>query len=588
MDNDILRQIWSTFKELSLEVPFNSNDAEPFFSDKTEDNVPIRKLFIGNLAERTSNKDLEKLFSAYGKIEACYVKRVDGRSHFGFITYVDVESTVRARQASHRMELKLHSRILRVTAADSWHQPDSIEKQKKFPNKHTKSDPETVVKAPTPEPDNSDSVISKLNDDCLSEIFLYLPIADRIRVERVCKRWQALSHQSWHAVKSLNLSKNSWGLSPKIRVQVVDTSTLRKVLIRCGKFLTHLDLSQISHLLGSSTLTIVGKLCPNLQSVNITSIPLSQSGINSLMTHCQNITKFMMKTLRGPSERDLSLFFGVNKKLKYLSVEGDEYIVGKSFASLPQEVLEDLHLTRCTALVSSHFDVTINHLTNLKSLTLNMCVCLTDSTLEAVGNKTTITDLKFMGTHPLISANSLNNLKNLVNLERLCLKENVAVNDDFLINLSQNCKQLNYLDLTNCQAVTDRGISPLTTLNKLETLIVNFVSQVTDEAIANLQSLKVFSSWGCKGITDSGIINLINTAPNLISLDLSATSITSESLQVAVTVTRKRKSNYILKMIIGGTNAHSLDIKEISPLLQIVNLDFSVLENTTSKYEYLL
>lgn len=404
----------------------------------------------------------------------------------------------------------------------------------------------------------------------------------------MCKRWQALSHESWHAVKSLNLSKNSWGLSPKIRVQVVDTSTLRKVLIRCGKFLTHLDLSQVSHLLGSSTLTIVGKLCPNLQSVNITSIPLSQSGINSLMTHCQNITKFMMKTLRGPSERDLSLFFGVNKKLKYLSVEGDEYIIGKSFASLPQEILEDLHLTRCTALLSSHFDVAINNLTNLKSLTLNMCVCLTDSTLEAVGNKTTITDLKFMGTHPLISANSLNNLKNLVNLQRLCLKENIAVNDDFLINLSQNCKQLNFLDLTSCQAVTDRGISPLTTLNKLETLIVNFVSQVTDEAIANLQSLKVFSSWGCKGITDSGIIHLINTAPNLISLDLSATSITSESLQVAVTVTRKRKSNSILKMTIGGTNAHSKDIKEISPLLQIVNLDLSVLENTASKYEYLL
>lgn len=82
------------------------------------------------------------------------------------------------------MELKLHSRILRVTAADSWHQPDSVEKQKKFPNKHNKSDPEAAVEAPTPEPANSNSVISKLNDDCLSEIFLYLPIADRIRVER--------------------------------------------------------------------------------------------------------------------------------------------------------------------------------------------------------------------------------------------------------------------------------------------------------------------------------------------------------------------------------------------------------------------
>ncbi|XP_008558130.3 F-box/LRR-repeat protein 2 [Microplitis demolitor] len=590
MDNDILRQIWTTFKELSQEVPFNSNDIEPHFAHNTDDNVPIRKLFIGNLAERTTNKDLEKLFSAYGKIETCYVKRVDGRSHFGFITYSDVESTVQARRAAHRMEIKLHARVLRVTAADSWHQPDSIENRKRFSaKKQNKNDIETAVAevAELESNNDSDSPINKLNDDCLIEVFLYLPIADRIRMERVCKRWQALSQESWHSVKYLNLSKKSWGLSPKIRVQVVDTSTLRKVLVRCGKFLTHLDLSQVSHLLSSSTLTIIGKLCPNIQFLNITGLSLSPSGINSLMTNCRNITKFMMKTLTGPCERELSQLFSANKKLKYILIDGDEYMCGKSFSSLPHDVVEDLHLIRCTALLSNYFDVGINHLTNLKSLTLDVCVCLTDSTLEVVGKKTTITNLEFRGMHPLISSSSLNHLVNLMNLQRLCLNDNIVVNDDFLINLSYNCKQLNYLDLTSCHLVTNRGINSLITLIKLETLIINFVTKVDDDAIANFQSLKVFKCWGCKNVTDVSIINLINNAPHLIYLDLSATAITCESLHTAVAVTKKRKNNCVLKMIIGGTFTHSSEVKEISPLLQIVNLDLSVLDNNTKKYEYL-
>lgn len=67
----------------------------PFFSTVTEDGVPIRKLFISNLAERTSFKDLAKLFSKYGNVETCYIKKNYRNNNYGFVTFNSVDAAMR-------------------------------------------------------------------------------------------------------------------------------------------------------------------------------------------------------------------------------------------------------------------------------------------------------------------------------------------------------------------------------------------------------------------------------------------------------------------------------------------------------------
>jgi hypothetical protein len=64
--------------------------------------------------------------------------------------------------------------------ADSWHQPDSIENQ----NKSTQKASESMQKISTNYILNDDADIHKLNDDCLMHIFMFLPIVDRIQIER--------------------------------------------------------------------------------------------------------------------------------------------------------------------------------------------------------------------------------------------------------------------------------------------------------------------------------------------------------------------------------------------------------------------
>lgn len=76
--------------------------------------------------------------------------------------------------------------------ADSWHQPDSVENQRKLAARKEKAQNsmeanDSLLQPSTPTKDllpEDNAPIHKLNDDCLMHVFLYLPITDRVRVER--------------------------------------------------------------------------------------------------------------------------------------------------------------------------------------------------------------------------------------------------------------------------------------------------------------------------------------------------------------------------------------------------------------------
>lgn len=91
------------------------------------------------------------------------------------------------RSARYDEGIRLHNRDLRVLAADSWHQPDSIENQCyniKDKSKSNKISNDIAHNFDCIQDGITDTNIQTLNDDCLIHIFLQLPIIDRIRIER--------------------------------------------------------------------------------------------------------------------------------------------------------------------------------------------------------------------------------------------------------------------------------------------------------------------------------------------------------------------------------------------------------------------
>lgn len=151
-------------------------------------------------------------------------------------------------------------------------------------------------------------------------------------------------------MKTLDLLPSTWGF---LETHTIRTATLRKILLKCGKFLTQINLST-SNFLRQSTLTIVGKLCPNLTSIDVTALTICASGIDTLASNCKNITRFSL----GPSiyscDNELKNLFKVNKNLEYLAISKNN-IVGKSLLYLPAQTMHTIILNKCDNILDNHF-----------------------------------------------------------------------------------------------------------------------------------------------------------------------------------------------------------------------------------------
>ncbi|KAK9298503.1 hypothetical protein QLX08_008183 [Tetragonisca angustula] len=548
------------------------------FSPVTEDGVPIRKLFISNLADRTSFKDLTKLFSKYGEVETCYVKKNSKNNNYAFVTFNSVDAAVRARYE----EIRLHNRDLKVLAADSWHQPDSIENQYYNVVKDKSKSNKVSNDIHNLDYVQNNISIQTLNDDCLMHIFLQLPIVDRIRIERVCKRWKALSQESWHSVKRLDLSYSIWGSLSGINRKEISICTIRKVLLRCGSYLNEINLSLVPCHLRQSTVTVVAKLCPNLQIIDITGLTVSTSGINSLIANCHYITKFSLGPTSYVCDADLQKLFYVNPKLRYFKFSGTK-MGGRCLFHLPLETMEEIVLESCTYLQEYPLSQAIAKLRNLRALTISKCVYISGNVIRAIG--THCTNLKTLEVSSILfslQSDDMLHIAQLTNLEVLKISMNTVVTDELLSILASKCLCLTYLDIAECFLVTNAGIAAIATLPKLEVLIMNNLRLVTHINLRDASNLKRLECRVCK-FTDRMIIDLIESAPQLRLLDLSGCPyITNKTLEKAATLTVNRTNNTVLKIFVGKTSVDLSTFDKVSPFLQVVNVDLSSCNGTVT------
>jgi len=133
--------------------------------------------------------------------------------------------------------------------------------------------------------------------------------------------------------------------------------------------------------------------------------------------------------------------------------------------------------------------------------------------------------------------------------------------------------------------VSDAGLAAISTLVRLEKLIVSYMHQITDEGLKNMCGLKELECRRCL-FSDRGITTLIKSSPQLKLLDLSGCRyIKDTTLEVAKDACSSRTNNVMLKMIIGGTAIFDLfGLERLPPLLHIVNVDLSNLSSVSTMY----
>ena len=138
--------------------------------------------------------------------------------------------------------------------------------------------------------DSKESSIEKLDEDCLIYIFSYLPVADRVRVERVCKSWQVSAQQSWTGLKKLNFTPKELGLrsvGTKHEVKEINEEVVEKILKRCGRYLEEINDFK------SCTTFLISKYCKNVQTIKLSNF--SKKLIKELARNCTNISNFKIE-----------------------------------------------------------------------------------------------------------------------------------------------------------------------------------------------------------------------------------------------------------------------------------------------------
>ncbi|XP_062203957.1 F-box/LRR-repeat protein 3-like isoform X2 [Phragmites australis] len=288
---------------------------------------------------------------------------------------------------------------------------------------------------------------------------------------------------------------------------------------------SRLDLSLCPRVADATLAAASGSAAPSLRAVDLSrSRGFGASGIAALVAAC-------------PDLADLDLSNGVD--------------LGDAAAAEVARMrrLQRLSLSRCKAVTDMGLGCVAVGCSDLRELSLKWCLGVTDLGLELLAlkcKKLTTLDLSYT----MVTKERFASIMKLPKLEVLALVGCVGIDDDALGCLEKVCnKSLQVLDISNCQNVTDEGVSSvLKSIPNLLELNLSYCCPVTPsmvssfQSIAKLQTLKLegckFMADGlkgigrscvsvkelslskCSGVTDTELSFVVSRLKNLLKLDI--------------------------------------------------------------------
>ncbi|XP_006834465.1 PREDICTED: F-box/LRR-repeat protein 13 [Chrysochloris asiatica] len=290
----------------------------------------------------------------------------------------------------------------------------------------------------------------------------------------------------------------------------------------CHK-LTYLDLSGCTQISVQGFKNIANS-CSGIMHLTINDMPtLTDNCVKALVEKCSRITSIVF--IGAPHISDCAFKALSTCNLRKIRFEGNKRITDSCFKFIDKHYpnIRHIYMVDCKGIT----DGSLRSLSVLRQLTvLNLANCVS---IGDVG-------LKQFLEGPVSTRIRELNLSNCINL-----------GDASIIKLSERCPNLNYLNLRNCEQLTDMGIGYIVSIFSLisvdlsgtvisnqgfckgslilEHLDVSYCRQLSDEIIKALAiyciSLTSLSVAGCPKITDAAMELLSAKCHYLHILDIS-------------------------------------------------------------------
>ncbi|KAG8199734.1 hypothetical protein JTE90_000829 [Oedothorax gibbosus] len=563
----------------------------------TPANCLRRRIFVGNIPDKVTKKELKDFFSKFGRVTDCLIVQdhIKRRSRgYGFVIFSNSQEAEKAKNASD-IQLEFNGRNLRVFPAEE-----------KKSEKYRREAREILFQlnpnydlTPTceEEPDSvNDSSISKssslqnineMTDDMLLLIFSYLGIRDRAKLEYVCRKWRKLSLELWQCQTTMNLHNMFciWEGRP------LTNSILLSLLKKCAGNLKKLDLSTASHTLDYKAVEIIAQCCPNLEHINLSSVKVTNVSLQQMAIKCPKLKHVILQRCFEVGEKGIWWLLHLCKRLECIDMSGNPRITGQCF-HMAGSNLHTCILTKCSRFSPIGFTKLATRCRNLSSLYLNDCFQLSDRALELLCQS--LKNLKILyvgGVLPDLTGSGLHHIGRLSNLEHLSLSQNHHVDDDVIYAISRGCKKLRNLDLAGCNEISDYSLTSLSSCYNLRILNISYLERITDEGLSSLARQGVFETMylrGCPNIGDQGLLTLVLLTPYLQHLDVSGCQhVTNVTVTACLDSVQARSSGKKLTLVAGGTSIELEALELDSSLLEVSRQNFCIHSLRPDKLDYI-
>ncbi|CAH0753704.1 unnamed protein product [Bemisia tabaci] len=551
------------------------NKNEVNYDDNTIDGVPLRKLYIKNVPCGTKQEQLYSCFMYFGDVENIVIchsqhtcKGFNNRHKecdkvtFAFVTYKSTDDAIKALN-SKSVQFKRNK--LYILAAFAHCQPYT---QDESSEEDEPLDPNTSVSNGSPLIDyksNFEAPIENLDDYCLRSIFSLLPHMERIKIERVCRRWKTIARGMWHTEQELDVANNiPFAIPEKHRTFAV----LRKIFKRCGPSLKKLNLQNVKIKGSDGLIEAIVRKCLHLEELHLDEQYLSKYKTNMLKP-LKHLRVLSLRDCRAVQDANLQSLLEDKSHLTHVEVTHSCTVDG-SFLSGINSPLETLNLNSCEELTSDNLRANLGKFSStLKQLHLADCQLLDMDDINIILSQLPELHTLTLSHYPQESLTALDGITTLKRLKSLHVAFNRSISEDFLQLLIQSNLELTHLDISGAGQgyELDEGtsfcFSRLNTMKSLRILNLSYIPNLNRNIIHNYASrsppIESLSFCFCNNLKDDDIKSLFTECHQLKYLDLRGCShITQETIKTANEALALRSNNQPLQIVVGGTGVKGL------------------------------
>ncbi|CAG9566008.1 unnamed protein product [Danaus chrysippus] len=559
----------------------------------TEDGIPIRKLYVSNLPPKTTRTELFGVFAQYGFIKSCWLRMGDKGPNttptptYAFVTFSNAADAHKALRAPIH-EKTLRGRNLRISPADSWHQPaedvdgrvlwkpNRREENTLWNSDQQNGTAETSEQVEENEANNEGSnveeddigntynILDILNRDCLTHILTYVPIRDLIQSERVSKRWQAMVQEYLQGVR---MFKTSWWQHVPV---TLTTAVLRRVLARLGGALLRLHIDHHWSALNDRTAHTVGKFCPHLEELKV--VGMHTKNWNPLIYGCKQLKSLSFVSCNKLTDSSLVHLVKNDSCIESLTVANNTHVTGLFLTGSNPSRLSSLSFYNCYSLQGTVLSAAIDTLPSLTTLKLDVCPVTMWKIIPLILSKLPKLEELSLSEYtsvelclaPLGVDAFCKSMSGLKELKVLNLSRNIYITNAVLKTVAQSCPKLESLNISGCNSrksfphpgVGDEGLIAIGSCSSLTRLDVSYLATLTDSGlstVALLPRLTTLISRGNYALSAAPFVAALAACPVLQEIDAcGCDGVSEEVVCAAVAALTQRPRPLVLRLAATG------------------------------------